>query len=387
MAKGFDSFITIWENDGWFDNGTSDPFIPIVESESLKRNRMLKERNSMVRNTRAQLTDSVVIEESKAEGGLEIVPRMTDLSAILFSHFQMKKQTDTGSSYLDVFTPSKHHPTYSGNDNYGDGTYGEGPPDVYSVDIWKKIADNTGEKTTQMFKRGLCDTLTFSMSQNDDFVVGADFKFKDWSMAVYNDSPGGTNAGTYTSGTITDWRHGTWAVSTNSGTHYIDSSLEPFSSLTVDCSNNLTEKKTMGAGTRNTFNFGNYTVKGELTVEYETENWQELGTETFSLVGTVYHTDTEYLTISMPHCIVKNHEHAVKKPEEFIEYSIPFEAYEKNGTAPITVNLHTPTQGLDTDFLFWDAGSTTRTLAQYDFGDAGSTTRTLSQYDFADRDY
>ena len=57
MAKGYDSSLVIWETDGWFDTGTSDPYCPILNSEGLSRTHIVTERNSMARSTRAMLPD------------------------------------------------------------------------------------------------------------------------------------------------------------------------------------------------------------------------------------------------------------------------------------------------------------------------------------------
>ncbi len=389
MAKGYDSSLVIWETDGWFDTGTSDPYCPLLNSEGLKRTHMVNDRNSMVRNTRAMLPDSVVFEESKPEGFVEIIPRMENLAPIMMSHFQMTSQVSTGSSYIDTYVPSMKSPQFSTSDAYGSGVYGDEPGDAYSVDIWKKQADpiHAGEDTVQMFQRGICNNLDFSMQANEDFTVKADFKFKTWGTKNVTSNPGDTDYGSYTTGSITDWSHGTWAVDiSNFNPTYPDGIPMGMSGIKVSCSNNLTERKILGASSRPTFNFGDYTVKGNFTTEYALEDYQSMEGTSFSIEGTIYHTDTEYMVISMPHCMVKPHEYNLKKPTEIIEFSIPFQAYENNGTAPITVTVHTDVQGLDLDFTFYDAGSTTRTLAQYDFANAGSTTRTLSEYDFADRD-
>lgn len=389
MAKGYDSSLVIWSTDGWFDTGTSNPYCPLLNAEGLSRTHIVSERNSMVRSTRAMLPDSVVFEESKPEGFIEVTPRMENLAPIMMSHFQMTNQTFTGSSYIDTYVPSKFNPVFTQNDVYGSGVYGDPAGDAYSVDIWKKQADpiNAGEDTVQMFQRGICNTLDFSMQTNEDFKVKADFKFKTWGTKNVTENPGDSGYGSYTTGSITDWSHGTWAVDiTNFNPTYPDGIPTGMSGISITCSNNITERKILGAESRQTFNFGDYTVKGEFTTEYALEDYQNMGDTSFSIEGTIYHSDTEYMVISMPYCLVKPHEYNLKKPDELIEFSIPFEAYENNGTAPIQVTVHTDVQGLDLDFTFYDAAFGARTLSQYDFADAGSAVRTLSEYDLADRD-
>jgi hypothetical protein len=389
MAKGYETSLTVWENDGWFDTGTSDPFLPLLESEGLIRQQIFVERNSMVRNTRSTLSDSLILEESKPQGHIEFVPRLENCSAIFMSHFQMSEQVDTGSSFIDTFVPSKTHPRFSGGDTYGDGTYGAVAGDVYSIDIIKQFPDyrhHVGENA-QHFKRGLCDELSFSMAANEDFKIKADFKFKDWASLSGYPKPGETGAGTYTSGTITEGYHGTWSIeAAEVGEFAIESGL---SSINITCRNNLTEKKSPGSGTRQTFSYGNYTVKGDFTSEFIFDEWQDLTADGFDayfpIHGTIWHNDTDYMIIEMPHCKVKNVEQSLSKPEELFQNTIPFEAYENDGTAPIKVTLHTTKDALP-DLLLWDAGFGARTLAQYDFADAGSIARTLSEYDFADRD-
>ena len=388
MAKGYEASLTVWENDGWFDTGTSDPFLPLLESEGLIRQQIFIERNSMVRNTRSTLPDSLILEESKPQGHIEFVPRLENCSAIFMSHFQMSEQVDTGSSFIDTFVPSKTHPRFTGGDTYGDGTYGAVAGDVYSIDIVKKFPDwnRGGGENAQHFKRGLCDELSFSMAANEDFKIKADFKFKDWESLSDLANPGETGQGTYTSGTITDWSHGTWFIEAAEVGEF---SQEELSSMTIVCRNNITEKKSPGSGTRQTFSYGDYTVKGEFTSEYTFDEWQDLTASGFDaffpIHGTIWHNDTDYMIIELPYCKVKNVEHSLVKPDEFFSNTVPFEAYENDGTAPIKITLHTTKDALP-DLLLWDAGFGARTLSQYDFGDAGSTTRTLSEYDFADRD-
>lgn len=400
MAKGYDSSLVVWKTDGWFDTGTSSPFCPLLISEGLNRTHIRTERNSMVRDSRAMLPDSMVFEESKPEGFIEFTPRLDDLTPVLMSHFQMYTQTDTGSSYINTFVPSRTQPVFTTSDTYGSGNYGDEPGDAYSLDIWKKQRDpyaeldyiSSNRETTQQFKRGICNTLDFSMAPNDDLKVKADFKFKEWDTAIIEDNPGDAGYGDYSTGSITDWRHGTWAVDME-----IFDSDEPdgapfgLSGINISCSNNLTERKIVGADSRQTFIFGDYTVKGDFSTEYFSETYQEMfgntnGNSYFSITGTMFHSDTEYMVISMPHCIVKPHEYNLKKPTEFIDFTIPFEAYENNGTAPITVTMHTVSQGLNLGFTFYDAGTVARTISQYDFLDAGTVARTLSEYDYIDRD-
>lgn len=387
MAKGYESSITLWENDGWFDNGTSGPLIPLIDSESLKRGLVTSERNTMARNTRAILEDSLVIEEDKPEGAITIIPRLTDIVPVLYSHFQMKESSFTGSSYLTDFVPSKHAPEFSDNGIYGNGTYGDPSGDAYSLDIWKKQADTqSGWRNTQQFKRGICNKLTFSQSAGDDFKIGADFKFKTYGSYRDTLNPTEPNAGSYSTGSITDWSHGTWSIASPSvSSAHFEGGL---SEVSIECSNNLTEKKTLGAEQRQTFNFGDYTVKGQFTAEWLSDIYQEMvgyGYE-FSIIGTIYHSDIEQMIIEIPNCRVKPHENPVAKPNEFIEVTVPFEAYESDGTAPIKVTTNVTNDVIDVEYDFWDAAFGARTLAEYDFADAGSTSRVLGDYDFADRD-
>lgn len=383
MAKGFEASLTVWENDGWFDTGTCDPFLPLLESEGLIRQQIFVERNSMVRNTRSTLPDSLILEESKPQGHIEFVPRLENCPAIFMSHFQMVEQVDTGSSFIDTFVPSKSSPKFTGGDTYGDGTYGAVSGDVYSIDIIKKFPDYLFGLNAQHFRRGICDELSFSMSSNEDFKIKADFKFKDWRAKSNSPNPGEVGAGTYTTGSITDGGHGTWGLS-GAGIGSL-TTASGFSSMNIVCRNNLTEKKSPGSGTRQTFSFGDYTVKGDFTSEFITDDWQNQQKSSFAINGTIWHSDTEYMIVSMPYCLLKNVEVPLVKPDSLFEVTLPFEAYENDGTAPIKVTVHTTTDVLP-DLNIWDAGFGARTLSQYDFADAGSTTRTLSEYELADRD-
>lgn len=385
MAKGYDSHLTLYENDGWFDTGTLNPIVPVIESEGLKVGLIKNERTSMVRNTRAQLEESIVNDfEYKPEGFIEIVPRLNTLPTIFMSHFQIVNEVDTGSSYLNTYVPLKYQPQQVGNDFYGTGVYGDRVEDVYSIDIKKNIVgDNNTGLNTQHYRRGICSKLGFSMQPNDDFKVKADYKFKSVDIIDSSSVFGDADIGSYAGGEITDWSNGTWSVSFDSG----GTIFSEVSGMEIECDNNILEKKSVGALSRQIFSYGNYTVKGGFSLEYADDNWfSTRQDDPFSITGTIYHSGTEYLSIEMPRCFIKPFEKQMVKPDEFLDAGVNFEAYEYNGTSPITVTLNTITDLPSLDTILWDAAFGARTLSEYDFADAGSTSRTLSEYDFADRD-
>ena len=394
MAKGYESSITLWENNGWWGTEVSDPIVPLVNSEGLSRTLILQERNTMVRSTRSILEDSLVWSESKPEGNLSITPRLEDALPMLYSHFQMRDPYASGSTYEETFIPSKYPPIYDSVE-YGTGTYGSPSGAVYSIDVWRKIADADPDHgyesqwNTEKFSRGICNKLTFSMNANEDFELAGEFKFKDYAGTSWGSNPGDSGAGDYSLGSISDWSHGTWSIENND---ISDSDVIPggLSSISIECSNNITEKKTLGASSRQVFDFGNYTVKGQFTTEWISDYFQEdledfSGPYFLSIAGTVYHSDTEYMTISMPRVRIKPFENKLGKPQEFAEVEIPFEAYEYQGTSPITVIVNSESQIVEPKFTNWDAEYGARTIGLYDLADAGSTSRVLIDYDFADR--
>ncbi len=391
MAKGFNSFITIYENDGWYDSGTSNPIVPILEAEGLNQNRITVERNSMVRNTRAQIEDSLITgdgsgtTEYKPEGFIEVVPRIETITSVLMSHFQVVDEVSTGSSFINTYVPAKTSPEFNGLDIYGTGAYGAPVLDAFSIDIKKRVTLTTGSVNIQHYKRGLCDKLTFKSFTNEDFKVRADYKFKDVSVDNLTSVFGDADLGSYSSGAISDWSHGTWSFVSGSGTTITDQ-ISDISSIEIECSNNITENKTLGNNIRQTFNFGNYTVKGRFKTEYLYDGFFVDEADNFSITGTFFHSDTEFLTISLPRCFVKPFSQALGKPDSFTEADVEFEAYEFNGTSPITVTTHVTASSPDVDVTFWDAEFGARTLSEFDFGDAGFGARTLSEFDFADRD-
>lgn len=390
MAKGYESHLTIYKNDGWYGTGTSNPFVPTIESESIQAGRVKIERNSMIRTSRAHLPESVVnTGEYKPEGDLEILPIFQDMHGVFMSHFQIRNFLETGSSYIGTYVPLMYPPAYSGQNIFGEGTYGAVANDVYSIDIKRSfIPDSaTGQYNVQHFQRGVCNTLTFKNASNDELKIKAGYKFKGVQFLNGTTFFGGTDIGSYTSGTFTDWRHGTWSFKMISGGG--TTSYDNITSVEVNCSNNLLEKKTIGYLNRQFFSFGNYTVKGNIALEYVNDrffdDWQDEGVYA-QITGNFYQSDTNYLTLTMPYCLLKPFEKNLNNAQEFVDANVSFEAYEYGGASPITVVLHSGTQLAFDTVTYWDAAYGARTLAEYDFADAGYGARVLGEYDFADRD-
>ena len=387
MAKGYESQIIIYENDGWSGSQITltDSYSPVLFSDELDAGLVTNERTSTVRNTRAHLESSFVNDdEYKPEGALGINPKLDTLPPVFRSHFQVVDYTETGSSFIHTFVPAKTPPLFSEGTLYGTGAYGVSVADVYCLDIKRKTLDSIGSSPNiQKFNRGICDELTIKDSAGEDVTIKADFKFKDFETLTTTASFGDSELKGYTDGGFCDWSHGTWSFSTPGGTNILDV-IDDISEMQIVCSNNLVEKKSPGSNKRNSFSFGNYTVKGQFTTEYKYDEWYANQSEPFSIAGTIWRSNVDYMTVSIPRCFLKPFNKKLNNADSFIDAEVGFEAYEYDGTAPISVTLHVEERFRTT---FWDAGFGARTLSEYDFADAGSTTRILADYNKADRDY
>ncbi len=378
--KGFNSFLTVWQDDGWHTLGTLNPFVPALDSDNLQVNRIVTERENQIRNSRSHMNDSPIYEESKAQGGFSFCPRLTELPGILYSHFQMRDYQDTGSSHRNEFTPSKQNPLWSTGQLYGTGTYGSPPGDVFSMSMAKKYFPTDAYDTnTVFFERGVCDKISFEFNANEDFKVNTHFQFKGSVEDYWEGTISETDVGSYSTGSFLQWFEGTFSGGLTG---------EDIKSLMINCSNNLLEKKTVGKGGREFFEFGNYTVEGSFDTWIEDLGWYEKlnGGAGFSIHGTLFQDATNYMTISMPNCKVMPHETAFASANEEIVSKVIFKAYDKNGTAPIKIGVMT-TNFVDLDeTTVYDAGLGARTVGNFDLGDAALGARVLGDYDLADRD-
>ena len=388
MSRGYESHISVWEDYSWRGTAHTNPLPLHVDSESFQIGKEIKNLANLTRDGRVSKVESQVGGPVKPFGNLTYQPRAEDAAALLFSHFQMGTISGTGP-YTYTFVPSKGNPTYTNNSIRGTGAYGSTAKDVYSVSFLKKYFDTSqnGGTNSQFFEHGICDNLTFDIPNSDDFQLSADYKFRDViTGTAISGNPGDTGYGTYATGPAWQWFEGTVLV---------EGQTFDLETIKWTGKNNLVEKNIMGRRDPDWFAFGDYMTDGQFTMDFPKDGFLQigsmLGTKSFSIVGTLFKSATEFLAFSLPHCIRKPFDVVIQNE---IDVEIPFSAYEKDGTSPVTVTLVTNGTVLVPGDLFWDAGTSftnsNRTLGDYALVDGGTSftnaNRTLIDYTLADRD-
>lgn len=389
MSQKHEAHITVWEDYSWRGTAQTNPHALYVDSESFSVGKEIKDLQNLSRDGRVSKLESQVGNAIKPNGKFTFQPRDDDLANILFSHYQMGTRTGSGP-YTYTLVPSKGNPTYTNNSIRGEGLYGEGTGDVYSSSFMKKYFDTNenGGTNSIFFRHGICDKLSYNITSSEDLKVSCDYKFRDVVVGTaYSLNPGDVGEGSYSTQSAWEWFEGTVLVGGDS------LSLK---SIEWEGNNNLTEKSVMSRRDPDWFAFGDYTTEGNFNLDFPKDGMLQIGsmigTKVFSIVGTLFKTGTEFLAFDMPYCTRRPFDVAIDGKR--VESNIPFKAFEKDGTSPVTITLISNTSVVTPPDLFWDAGTTfqdaSRTLGDYGIVDGGTSftnvSRTLSDYTFADRD-
>lgn len=249
------------------------------------------------------------------KGKFTIPFRGNDCVPMLMSHFQNRYGTTpaTGTTYYEFYS-NKGSLTLDGS-NFSSGSYLSGAGDAFTVSVFKAL-NGSG----YLFKSGICDSLTFQSSLNDEFVAMPEYVFSSVSLV-------GTSA-----------LNGHGSYSRLSGFAPWSSSIN-FLGLDVvgfqfKSANNL--KQISPAGTYSAFyKFGKNEITGRVAVDVNKSALAYIGTmlngSSFSVYGTYFNSDNDKLIFQMPYCRLDNFNFSVGEHDT----AIPFRAYEsEDGTTP-----------------------------------------------------
>lgn len=270
--------------------------------------------NSRAINNRAHLPNL-------PQGQFTFTPRSNDILAPLMSHFQVRLGSALagGTTYYE-FVPSLRSPSLFGS-GFGTGTYGTSG-DMFSVNITKLV-----NGSAIRFNQGVCDALVWEFKADNDFSLTSEYRFKSASLI------GSSSAGS------------TGSYSTLPSFSGFNTSIDFMGVAPVDFKMTLKNKVSdynPAGGTYSYFRFTDYFVEGNATIDLSKVSLaylgSMLGTQGFSISGTLSNSLADRIIFQLPNCRMDNFD--IKLGENTI--SVPFKAYEPDSfSAPVKVMVWT----------------------------------------------
>lgn len=305
MSKGWELSIGVQDNFTGFGSTaglTSRPhWFLYMDSESLKRNAVVKERDEKLIPTRLSPIQSVSLEQFSPGGEITFQPRTDDSLNVFFSFFQaatlmhgaVATAGNGGTGGTWVFTPVGKSLNWSG--------VAFATTSVYSVNLIKYFGNSlTGTGDSVRFERGICSKLTFDQSPTEDLKVTADMRFFQHTDAVV----GGTgfmsqpnSTGSYSSlQQLVDWN----------GTIVPQGSTSiPIERFKMEFDNSITERRKLGQKGFFQFPFGRAIVSGEFDVELEDLSVLQQGTTGGTISARWQTSNGDWLDIFCPNVFIK----------------------------------------------------------------------------------
>lgn len=344
---------------GWRGIGTTNPIPLHLIEDTLDYGVNYYLNENLIRDNRNFTGSFIQLNTQKPEGAITIEPRPDQINGILYSHFQKGTRTSFGTLGTRYnFEPDRGRVSFAGGHNYG--TVGGASGDVYSVDIARVYDD--GASQSILFRRGICNKLSFAMSATQNMQMKADFKFKTATVvgqASVNMQPGTQNTGTRFILTY-DYVHPFQGFE---GTFSVDGMSIPIETLNIQSENNIIEKIVIGGESRQSFAFGDYACSGNFTLDLPSTGLSylqsALAKTNGTLSGTVWHHGSSYIGFNLPYIVYKPND---IKLNNVRNASIAFDAFERNGTSAFQVSVRSP--GTNLSIVVPDTGT-------YDYIDGG----------------
>jgi len=313
---------------GWRGVGSTLPQYVSLVSDSLDYGVNYRVNENLIRDTRVNGTEAIILDTQKPEGEIKFIPTPNSIDHIFRSHYQ---KTDLSSSvkFGDryQYVPEKGRLSWDGGVVYGTGGYTSDAGDAYGIGI-ERIYDHN---QVIAFNNGICDELTMNVSAGGVLDMSAKFKFR--------------TAGTL--GTTLPW-NGLYedeypAYSSFVGTFLIDDVAVPIERLSFTSKNNAIEKMSIGQDTRDSFTMGDFTIEGDFSLDFPDAGLDYLTAAlqktSAKIIGTYYNSEYNYLAIDIPNITYKTSDIKLNSVKNA---TIPFEAFTSGGTSPITVTLQKP---------------------------------------------
>lgn len=290
------------------------------EKESLTIGKEFPQLNSLGDHRTAMDRASLPI---APKGGFQFYPSSNDCITTLMSHFQLRHGSNLagGTTYYE-FAPSKKRLSFSGS-SFGTGLYETGSHSFFTVNVTKLV-----EGTGYVFKNGICDKLGFNFDVHSGFTLEPDFYFKSATLA----------------GSSTLGSTGSYSSLPKFPGHSISATMlnQPVIGLQIYSDNALRPYSQAGTSAPY-FGHGKYNIQGNATIDLSKVSLayigSMLGTQSFSIVGTLYNDERDKIVISLPNCFMDDFPLSMNSST----MDIPFRAYESEngGTAPMKVQIWT----------------------------------------------
>jgi hypothetical protein len=267
MAKGWEVAIRVQENFAGFGSTVGTTSRPgwylFADSESLKKNSEIKERDGKIIPMRLSPVQTANMEQQSPGGEITFQPRSDDCVPALMAFFQyatfMGGLTSTcylGTGGTWVFTPIPKSLGWNGS-NFGTSH-------IYSVNIDKYYGEGlAGTGDGIRFERGIVSKLTFTQEPASDLQFTTDMRFLQATDEVvlgtgFKSAPNVTGSFSQKQQYI-DW-NGTVSVQ---GTTYA------IERITWEFDNMITERRKLGQRGFYQFPFGRAVFSGEFDLELE----------------------------------------------------------------------------------------------------------------------
>lgn len=411
MPSGFESWITIAEDNRYDGTSHYDPIALHVDSEDLKINKSITRRQNQIGlNRQSQGLHGQVYQDIKPEGGISFQFRSYDCLNVLYSHFQLATRSVSSSPYRYTFYHLHNNPDYGYLGTYPAGTYGSYRGQPYTVSLLKKYfqTPNRGEPgyapNMQLFEHGICDELSFSLQTNNDARFDAKFKFRDAIDGTFTDaenfeqSSSGTQgpqgiqydnlsatflSANYATTPAFMYDKATLAITLNGNTTI------PINGLTWKSTNGLGEVSRVGRRQPELFRSQLYRVVGAMSLDLPTDALEYVGAmlqaDNFAITATLFNGTADRAMFSMPTCRLLPFDYKIDGGDTPIKSVLQFEAFNFGDTPPLSFTV-------DTDFFFTgadpflDGWLGTRDLSEFATYTADLGARTLSDYQIFSRD-
>lgn len=323
MARGYDGWLAIYEDDRHYGTVFSNPQPLFLDSESLDIKRDVRRRQPQMGMTRLPGTSLQLGLATKPAGGFSYSFRSDDCLKVLYSHFQNGSTSD-GTTY-----------TFSAKGSNLD--YSVSRP-LYTVSAKKRLSQwGTGYTNYVFFKHGVCESLSFGIDSQSEAQLSPSFRFTSYTIGETAENPG-TAFGTYSP--LSPFHP--WV-----GTIYLDGTrCDYLTAVQFTSSQEIQEVTHVGTLSPDLFKTTGYKVTGSLKFDIPKGGLAHLGSmismSNFQISGTLFNSATDFFTFNMPACRRIPFEVHNPKGRDTLSATVPFEAFSPaTGTAPLTITVKT----------------------------------------------
>lgn len=321
MAKGWEVAIRVQDNfTGWGSSTgvTANPgHFLFVDSETLARNAVIKERDEKIIPMRLAPVQTVSLEQYSPGGEITFQPRTNDCLSILFSHFQAGsfRFGNAATAQLGTwqFTAVGKSLTWSG--------VAFATTSVFPINVEKYFGEGlSGTLDGIRFERGVVTKLTLDQSPSEDLKMTAEMRFLqhvDETVLGTGFKSQPNSLGSFsTKKQLVDW-NGTLTVGGNS---------YAIERIRMEFDNVVTERRKLGQKGFYQFPFGRAVHMGEFDLELEDLNALKQATTAGTLNCRWQTEDGDWINIFQPNIYIKAYDNNVSDTGPVMR-TIPYRAY------------------------------------------------------------